>query len=137
MNKIALYINGENAASRYGAYLDSSGLAALMTPPPLKDYIENDSALEDGVAIGGSPMMDKRSISLTLYLKANSDAQFLQRYADLCALFKNRAINISTSFQDGVVYRCRYQSCTQFSQFNGRMAKFALKLVEPNPNNRS
>lgn len=33
-------------------------------------------------------------------------------------------------------YYLNYVSCSQYSEFNGRLAKFVLKLNEPNPENR-
>ena len=34
-------------------------------------------------------------------------------------------------------YHFVYLSCSQYSEFNGRLAKFVLKLNEPNPGNRT
>ena len=39
-------------------------------------------------------------------------------------------------FISNVWYRCIYLSCTQFSQFIREMAKFSLKLNEPDPSDR-
>ena len=43
------FINGRNIWSTWGAELMDGALEAILTPPPVKDYIENDSRLEHGV----------------------------------------------------------------------------------------
>lgn len=49
------FINGRNIWSTWGAELMDGALEAILTPPPVKDYIENDSRLEHGIQITSSP----------------------------------------------------------------------------------
>ena len=60
----------------------------------------------------------------------------LQRYGDFCEVLRGGVLEIQTKYQPGVYYRFIYLSCTQFSQFIGQLAKFSLKLSEPDPTNR-
>ncbi len=46
-------------------------------------------------------------------------------------------LSISTDRLPGLVFKCVYLSCSQYSQYNGNVAKFILRLNEPNPANRS
>lgn len=43
-----LFINNEDARKTYGIIFGEDSLTALMTPPPVKPYIENKSALVHG-----------------------------------------------------------------------------------------
>lgn len=134
------YINNREAR-KYGIVFGADSLTALMTPPPVKAYIENKSALSHGKQVlndeANPPKLDERDVQLTFYLRAKNREQFLTRYGDFCELLRGGRIDIRTKYQPGVTYHCNFISCSQYSEFNGRLAKFVLKLNEPNPNNRA
>lgn len=135
-----LYINGADAHKTYGIIFGEDSLTALMTPPPVKAYIENKSALSHGKQVLNNedtpPKLDERDVQLTFYLRAKNLEQFLTRYQKFCEVLQCGKIDIRTKYQPEVTYHCIYISCSQYSQFNGRLAKFVLKVNEPNPNNR-
>ena len=69
------FINGRNIWSTWGAELMDGALEAILTPPPVKDYIENDSRLEHGIQITSSPeicKMDSRELTLPFFITGNS-----------------------------------------------------------------
>lgn len=136
-----LYINNKDAQQEYGIIFGAESFTTLLTPPPVKAYIENKSALTHGKQVlsgeDNPPKLDERDIQLTFFLKAKNLTQFLARYTSFSELLKAGKVDIRTKYQPNVTYHCNYISCTQFSQFNGRLAKFVLKLNEPNPNNRA
>lgn len=133
-----LYINGKNAYATWGVYMDGSALSALMTPPPCKDFAGNSYRAKDGKRVVlANPRVADRDITLTFYLSADTEAEFLARYASFCEELATGSLVIRTSFQPKVYYRCTYASCTQFSEFRRRLASFALKLNEPDPTNRA
>ncbi|MBR3455745.1 MAG: hypothetical protein IKH26_10510 [Bacteroidaceae bacterium] len=133
-----LYINGQDAWTTWGIGMDSSGLSALMTPAPVKDFVSNESRLEHGRQyITTNPRLKERELTLRLCLYAPTAALFYARYAAFCKdVLATGTVNISTRYQEGVVYHCLYQSCSQYTQYRGKVAKFALKLIEPNPSDR-
>lgn len=132
------YINGKDAYTEFGITLDTSSLSALMTPPPVKEFIENKSRLESGKrVVPFSPQVDERSITFTFNLSASSEEQFFERYDKFCEELKTGVLRLETKYQPGVVYKTIYQSCGQFTQFLRGIAKFSLKLVEPNPQDRA
>lgn len=146
-----LTINSKDAYNEWGISMDSSALSALMTPAPIKSLIENDSRLEHGKEVITSytkvneddttedvntVKVDSRDLTLTLNLTAPDLATFLSRYASFCEELATGKLDISTSFQSGVIYHCIYQSCQQFSEFMLGIGKFTLRLTEPNPKNR-
>lgn len=138
-----LTINGKDAYTEWGLSMDSSALSALMTPAPIKSLIENDSRLEHGKKMittnggTGCVRLASRDITLIFNITAKSDAEFLSRYSSFCEELACGTLDIGTSFQPGVVYRCVYQSCQQFSEFVLGIGKFTLRLTEPDPTDRT
>lgn len=132
------FINGKDAYTTWGIVLSDSALTALMTPAPLKPFVENKSRTLDGKTVSiKNPKYDERDVQVTFSLVARTKSEFLARYDSFCAELKTGAIDIRTINQPSVVYRTVYGSCTQYSMFNGRLGKFVLRLNEPNPNNRA
>jgi len=133
-------INGYDAYTKWGVSLTDGARTALMTPPAAKDYITNDSPLEDGKQYADDtdslPKTDAREISLSMHFCAASKTQFLTRYNAFCTdILNGRKIEL-TDNATGITYHLRYKSCSQYSAFFGGMAKFTLKVAEPNPANR-
>lgn len=138
-----LFINGKDAYTTWGITLDENALSALMTPAPLKDPIANKSRAAHGrdvLGFGGAtpyrPRVDEREFSIGINLTAPNEAEFFRRYEAFCRELQGGRLDIRTKWQQGVTYRCLYVSCTQFAQFMRGMAKFSLRLNEPNPTNR-
>lgn len=134
-----LYINGYDAWTTWGIFMDDSSISALMTPAATKDFPSNKSRLEDGTRyITSNVRLKERDINLSLQLYAATREQFYERYAAFCSqVLATGLVNITTKYQDGVVYKCIYNSCSQYRQFMGKIAKFSLKLTEPDPTDRS
>lgn len=136
--KDELYINGKDAYTTWGISMEDGALSDLMTPVANKTFIENDSRLEHGKQIIVANLrLDERNLTLTINLTASTEKQFFERYNSFCKELAMGALEIKTKYQPGVVYKTIYQSCSQFSQFMRGMAKFVLKLTEPNPNDRT
>ncbi|MFK1938452.1 hypothetical protein ACIXFQ_18870 [Bacteroides fragilis] len=71
------YINNKDTYTTWGISMDTSSLSSLMTPPPMKDFIENKSRLEHGKrVITSNPKIDERNITLTFNLTAKNEEQF-------------------------------------------------------------
>lgn len=132
-------INNADAFGRYGINLEDGALSTLMTPAPLKEFIESKSRVRHGKSvIAKEPKYDSREITLPFHLIAKDRDEFFQKYNLFCdeVLAKGK-FELRTKYQPGVVYRLVYLSCTQFSQFAQEMAVFALKVEEPNPTDRA
>lgn len=137
--KGVFYINGRDAYEAWGITLDSSALSALMTPPPAKDYITGKSRLEHGtryVTDSDKVKVNERSIALTFNLTAGTETEFFKRYGEFCEELRKGVLEIKTAYQPDTVYRTVYVSCSQFTQFMRGIAKFSLKLTEPDPTDR-
>lgn len=134
-------INGKDAKNTWGIVFDSSSVSALMTPAGMKDYIENSSRAEHGKRVITNETLakvDSRSVTLTFSLHANAEDVFFTKYASFCdEIQKTGELKIVLSVQPTVAYKLLYKSCTQFTQYNNRLAKFSLKCEEPNPKDRT
>lgn len=138
MLKGQLKINGKDAYLTWGVTMDDTSLSALMTPPSVKAYIENNDRTEHGKrVIIDNVRVDSRDITLQLNLTARSEEEFFSRYSSFCDELSKGILDIETSYQKDIVYHCIYQSCSQFSQFMRGIGKFTLKITEFNPKNRS
>lgn len=133
-----LKINNFDAFDEWGISMTTTSLSALMTPAPQKAFASNKSRKSAGKrSVQVNPQVDERSLSLTLQLTAPSEVEFFSRYRSFCEQLATGLLNIETKYQPGVVYRCEYENCTQFTQFMRGMASFSLRLTEPDPTNRS
>lgn len=133
-----LTINGYDAYDTWGISMDSSALSTLMTPPPMKDFVENKSRLQHGKrVVTDSPMTDERTVTLTFNLTASTETEFFSRYESFCEQLATGVLEVVTSFQPDVMYRLNYISCSQFTQYMRGVAQFTLKVCEPNCNDRS
>lgn len=133
-----LFINGKDAYDTWGMSLSDTSLSALLTPPPNKEYIESKSRLENGKSvILDNVKVDERDVTLQVHFTAKSQKQFFDRYSSFCEELKGGKLELRTVYQPTVLYRFVYLSCQQFSQFMRGIAKFSLRLNEPNPDNRA
>lgn len=133
-------LNGKDAFKTWGAYLADGSMSALLTPAPIKTPISNKSRLEHGKRLildKSHIRVDEREVTLTIYFRAKSEAEFMSRYESLVEEIQGGKVNISTANQPGVVYKFCYVSCTTFGQYNGTLGKCALRLNEPNPKDRT
>lgn len=141
-----LEINGQDAYSAWGVGLEDGALSELMAYPAVKEWITNESRLENGTRytqpnLGDNtmtPMRAAREITLPMHITAKTREEYLNRHgAFFAALMLTGDVNIRTKWQLTTMYRCKYLSCTQFTQYHddgGGIIRFALRLVEPNPN---
>ena len=133
-----LYINGSDAYTTYGVSLSDEGIATLMAPLTMKEDIVNESRLEHGTRrVSAGAKVAEREISLPVHLTAKTKSEYMTKYADFRAMLETGTVNISTAHESGVVYKCKYVSCTQFTQYLSGIAKLMLRLREPNPKDRS
>ena len=136
-----LFINGKDAYTTWGIYPEKGALAALMTPAPMKSYISNATPLTHGETVADAavalPKVDKRTVQIPLVLAAPNETLFFSRYSSFMNELRGGKVDVSTRYESGVVYHMFYLSCSTFAQYNGTLAKFSLKLNEPNPMNRN
>lgn len=133
-----LFINGKDAYIEWGLSIEHGGISALMTPPPNKELIENKSRNEHGKRVVSNQIkIDERDLNLPVHITAKTTDEFMEKYSKFCDELAKSKLDIMTKYRPNEVYKTNYISCTQFSQFRQQMAKFTLKLNEPNPYDRN
>ena len=138
--KIVIGDETYDAYDEWGVSMEDGALAALMTPPTMKPSIVNESRLEHGKRrINRILAKEERELTLPFHLVAKSRTEYLDKYERFVSMLtSNEKITLWTSYQGAnCKYKCIYQSCTQFSQYIDGLAKFVLKLIEPNPSDRT
>ena len=138
MPKGQLKINKKDAYEEWGISLTDGAMSALMTPPPMKDFVSNESRLEHGKRIlYDYPRMADRDVSLPIHLTAKSQDEFIMRYEKFCNdVLMQGYLELWTEYQPTTIYRLNYLSCRQFQAFMDGIGKFILTLNEPNPADR-
>lgn len=145
-------INNYDAFTRWGVNLEDGALSALMTPAPMKEFIESKSRVAHGKKIiTKAPKVDAREVTLPFHIMAKTKEEFFDKYNLFCEeVLKPGAFTLKTKYQPQrtkivggvaqtipeVVYHLVYLSCTQFSQYDQRLGRFSLKVAEPDPTNR-
>lgn len=134
-----MFFNGDDAFTTYGVIMGNGCFAALVCPAPAKGYITNDVRADHGREyLTDASRLDERNVVLNIYIKASNYADLYAKLALLANnVFANGEITITTKYQSNVVYHMVYKGCQQLTQLNGRLARFQLQLVEPNPAYRS
>ena len=133
-------VNGywQDAYTTWGVSFNETAISALMTPAPNKDYIENESRIEHGKRVDVSnAKKDSRDLNLEMHLSASSKEDFLSKYYAFCNELAKGTLEIKVSYILDVVFKTVYKSCSQFKEYNMGLAKFQLKLEEPNPDDRA
>lgn len=132
-------INSVDVEKEYGAVFPNLP-DVLLTYPATKAPIQSESRLEDGtrtIIPAGTTKLASRELTVEMGVKAPNRETFLTRYDALLTFLTSGWLHIQTIHIPGKTFRCRYVSCSQFTNYNSRIAKFILKLEEPNPANRS
>lgn len=132
------FINNKNIWETWGAELMDGSMEALLTPAPLKDYIQNESRLEHGTRIISTPescKMAEREISIPVLITGTGKSDYLSKYAS----FVNELISGKIALKVpalGKVYNLYYLSCGKYGSYGECRGKLMVKLKEPNPADR-
>lgn len=126
---------------QWGVSFSESALSALMTPAPNKEMPQNKNRVNNGKVIVHDTSIvvkDERAVSLEMHITAKNKTDFWDKYDRFCTeVLEGGFLEIKNNNVPTKVFRMFYENCTQFSEFNGLIAKFTLRLNEPNPSNRS
>lgn len=131
-----LIINGKDAYTEWGAFLDDGSYGILMAPPPMKPFVENKSTSENGKQIYPvNTRIDERTVTLSINFTASSREDFLSKYQSFVSELQSGVFTMNVS-GIGMTFKFIYESCQSYTVFIP-LAKCALRLSEPNPSDRS
>lgn len=136
---IILYLNNIDVSS--WCSLGEEAMVTLMTPAPMKAYLENKSESNNGKQVLISDetpaLVDERDVTLVFNVYGKTQAGMLANFQRLVNILKAGRVDLKTNFEANVVYHLTYKSCTQLRTFFNGHAIFTITFNEPNPANRS
>jgi len=123
-----LYIDGKDAYTMYGVYVQMSGWNELISMPPLKAVPTNDWQEEDGVEVDLSePVLDSREVSVRFAVR-----QAYSRYFALMKMLSDGAYHTFDCVYIGRTFRLRLIGVGSFST-NGDLGEVTLKFADDFP----
>lgn len=132
-----LFINSKDAYETWGVNMGDDFLESLLTPSPMKAYIENKSRLENGKQVDTTnAKVDERDVQVVITLEGSSQADYLSKYESFVTeLYKGLILMKVPALKK--VYRLTYDSSPiKMGNYGLSFGKFTLKFNEPNPANR-
>ena len=115
-----LYINERDAWAVWGVNMAEGFLDTIDAPLPMKEYIEDESRLEDGIRIDTSnPKVDSREITLGFTITGNSETDY-----------RSKKSAFQSELQKGM------KSISYGLSRDRRFGHFTMKCTEPNPADR-
>lgn len=133
-----LYINDLDAYKEWGISPSEGAYTALRTPPSKKERVVNNSRLQHGTRyIGDVERWDEREITLPIHIVAGSEEDLNRKYDRFVReVLEPGKLDIRHGLNPDITYKCLYEGCSSYFEACG-IAKFQLRLVEPNPNDRA
>lgn len=133
-----LYINGKDAFETWGVNMNEGFLNSLLTPPPVKDYIENKSRLENGKrVILDNKKDDERDVTLVFTIKGSNQSDYISKFKAFMAEMSAGLVAINVPIIGSEKFRVYYKNSVSFAiSLDRTFSKIAMKVCEPDPSNR-
>ena len=120
----------------YGVMLVKGAYEELVQPPAMKDYIKNESRLENGTRYTfPTPRRKAREFSIQFAIEASGYQQYITRYNNFIAKISGGTFLLKVPFL-GLIFKLVYLDCEKNRGYDWKHATFTLKLAEPNPADR-
>lgn len=125
---------------QWGVSFTETSLSAIVTPAPNKEAVENKSRLQNGKRVirnSAYVKKDERDVNVEMHIAATDEQDFWDKYDRFCDnVLDYGFLDIKIINRPNKVFRFTYLNCAQFSEFMEQLAKFTLRLNEPDPTNR-
>ena len=133
-----LIINGKDAFNTWGVDMGEGFLNSLLTPPPVKDYIENKSRLENGKrVILDNKKDDERDFNLIFTIKGSNQSDYVSKLKAFMTEVSSGSVSINVPAIGNEVYHVYYKNSISFAfSLDRTFSKIAMKVCEPNPSDR-
>ena len=127
--------------STMGVAMLSGAYAALLTPPSLKEFVENDDPTKKGkeVIYPQTPKLASRDLTLTFTIFGNTTTEHLTNYKNFIALLQKGEISLSIPALGTEVYHLTYvgDSGSYMIEADRLASRLTVKFNEPNPADRA
>ncbi len=132
-----LYINSQDAWATWKVAMGNGFIENLLVPAGLKEFIENESRLENGKrVITTIPKVSSRDVTLTFNIHGDTTTEYLSNYAAFVAILQAGTVKIRVPAIN-MTFNLIYKKSSSFNIGRARMdSSLAVKFEEPDPTNR-
>ena len=133
-----LYINSQDAWATWKVAMGNGFIENLLVPAGLKEFIENESRLENGKrVITTNPKVSSRDVTLTFNIHGDSTSEYLSNYAAFVAILQAGTVKIRVPAIN-MTFNLIYKKSSSFNIGRARMdSSLSVKFEEPDPTNRN
>lgn len=134
-----LIINGKDAYTEWGVSMGNNFIQNLLLPPPNKEYIENESRLENGKrVITSNPKINSRQITLMFDIVGKTESDYMKKFKSFVSILNAGSVNIKVPKLGNEVYKLVYLNSVSFAQnYKRTSSRLSIKFEEPNPTDRN
>lgn len=132
-----LYINSQDAWGQWKVAMGNGFIENLLVPAGIKDFIENESRLENGKrVITTNPKVASRDVTLTFNIHGDTTTEYLSNYAAFVAILQAGVVKIRVPAINKT-FNLIYKKSSSFNIGRARMdSSLSVKFEEPDPTNR-
>lgn len=134
-----LFINGKDAWTTWGVKMGEGFLDAIDAPLQMKEYIENESRLEDGKrVITSNAKVASREITLGFTITGTSEEDYRAKKKAFEAELRAGSFTVNIPALGSDVYHLLYtgKSISYGLNLGRSFGHFTMKCEEPNPADR-
>ena len=143
MNDLMITVNGEevDAFKQFGIKMGDNFIDTLMQPSAVKEYISNDSRLENGIRVNISPCkIASRSVTLTFVVTDLNGVDMITNLRNFYnALYEIKIAIRMPKVEESVYYNLLYtgKSISYGATIDRRTSKLSVNFDEPDPTSRA
>ena len=135
-----LYINGKDAWTTWGVSMGDGFLDALDAPLSMKDYIENESRLENGKHVDTTnAKISSREITLQFTITGNDENDYRTKKKSFQTELQSGKFTVKVPILGNEVFKFVYtgKSISYGLSLSRRFGRFSTKVSEPDPTDRT
>lgn len=132
-----LYINGNDAWGTYRVAMGEGFIQTLLTPAGNKDFIENESRLENGKrVVFNNPKVASRDLTLTFNIHGDTQKEYMLNYKAFVAVLQQGKVVLRVLDLD-MTFTLVHKRSSSFALDRNRLnSRLSVKFEEPDPTSR-
>lgn len=132
-----LYINGNDAWGMYRVAMGEGFIQTLLTPAGNKDFIENESRLENGKrVVFNNPKVASRDLTLTFNIHGDTQEGYMLNYKAFVAVLQQGKVVLRVPDLD-MTFTLVHKRSSSFALDRNRLnSRLSVKFEEPDPTSR-
>lgn len=132
-----LYINGDDAWGTYRVAMGEGFIQTLLTPAGNKDFIENESRLENGKrVVFNNPKVASRDLTLTFNIHGDTQEEYMLNYKAFVAVLQQGKVVLRVPDLD-MTFTLVHKRSSSFALDRNRLnSRLSVKFEEPDPTSR-